>query len=165
MPVKEREWLRTDNRRSRKGNACLARRNTTPSRCFDEAMASTLRRAFDCIGPKVEAVLTEQRFKELADKWKEETGHFSNVNKRWTDLWYSQIIGLGEAAVPLILRDLVDNGPDDWFWALTAITGCNPITKDSAGNMRAMAEAWIKWGKQWGYLNDCQNTSSDGFQD
>jgi hypothetical protein len=54
---------------------------------------------------------------------------------------------MGEAAIPLILKDLAENGPDDWFWALTAITDENPITTEIAGNMAVMTEAWLQWGK------------------
>ena len=85
-------------------------------------------------------VNAEERFRELARKWKSETRFFSNVSKRVMDLSYQRIISMGEAAVPLILKDLAENGPDDWFWALTVITGENPITEDIAGNMNAMAE-------------------------
>jgi hypothetical protein len=40
---------------------------------------------------------------------------------------YRRIIDMGRDTVPYILEDLVQNGPDDWFWALTTITGENPI--------------------------------------
>lgn len=33
---------------------------------------------------------------------------------------------MGEAAVPLILRDL-EHQPDHWFWALREITQANPV--------------------------------------
>jgi hypothetical protein len=61
---------------------------------------------------------------------------------------------MGESALPFILKDLADNGPHDWFWALTAITEENPITQDIAGNMVAMTEVWLRWGITAGYLKD-----------
>lgn len=61
---------------------------------------------------------------------------------------------MGAAAIPWILIDLRENGPDDWFWALTAITDENPITRDIAGNMAAMTEAWLQWGERAGYLDE-----------
>ena len=67
-------------------------------------------------------------------------------------LAYQKIIGMGELAIPLILKDPAVNGPNDWFWALTAITDENPITKKIAGNMAAMTEAWLQWGRKAGYL-------------
>jgi hypothetical protein len=71
---------------------------------------------------------------------------------------------MGASAIPLILKDLSENGPDDWFWALTAITDENPISEDIAGNMPAMTEAWLQWGKSAGYLSDCRNPRSDSSQ-
>jgi hypothetical protein len=91
------------------------------------------------------------RFRELAAKWRAETKFVSNVSKRSLHPAYQRIIGMGEAVVPLILQDLQENGPDDWFWALSAITGENPITEGIAGNTDAMAQAWLKWGARAGY--------------
>ena len=39
----------------------------------------------------------------------------------------------------------------DWFWALHAITGANPVPAASRGNVQAMAEAWLQWGSEKGY--------------
>jgi hypothetical protein len=55
---------------------------------------------------------------------------------------------MGELALPYILQDPADNGPDDWFWALAAITDENPITEEIAGDMTAMTEAWLQWGRK-----------------
>ena len=112
------------------------------------------------LAEKTDQRAIEQRFNRLASLWKSETELYSKVTKRILHPAYQKIIGMGETAIPFILKDLVDNGPDDWFWALTAITDQNPITEAIAGNMRAMTEAWLLWGTQAGYLNDCQNTSN-----
>lgn len=90
----------------------------------------------------------EQRFARLAALWKSETELSSKVSRRVLHPAYQKIIGMGEAAIPLILKDLAENGPDDWFWALTAITEENPITEPIAGDMCAMTEAWLQWGKK-----------------
>lgn len=66
-------------------------------------------------------------------------------------LQYSKIIGLGLAAVPLILDELQQQ-PDHWFWALEAITGENPVSKDDVGDIEASTSAWIHWGRENGYL-------------
>ena len=99
----------------------------------------------------------EERFKKLAKAWKSETELVSKVTKKVMHPAYQKIIGMGESAIPLILKDLSENGPDDWFWALTAITDENPITEEIAGNMAAMTEAWLQWGRNAGYLKDCQS--------
>ena len=113
---------------------------------------------------KVQKLAPEARFKKLAAAWKSETELVSKVTKKIMHPAYQKIIGMGELAVPLILKDLTDNGPDDWFWALTAITDENPIAKESAGDMRAMTEAWLQWGRKAGYLSDCQKQPSEPSQ-
>ncbi len=105
-------------------------------------------------------IAAERRFNKLAKAWKTETELVSKVTKRMMHPAYQKIIGMGEPAIALILKDLSKNGPDDWFWALTAITDENPITDAIAGDMVAMTEAWLLWGKNAGYLSDCQSPPS-----
>lgn len=104
--------------------------------------------------------LVAEKFVALAAIWKSETKLFSNVTKRATHPAYQQIIGMGPAAVPYILRDLAEHGPNDWFWALTAITGENPISEAIVGNMTAMTEAWLQWAEAAGYLSDSMHTTN-----
>ncbi len=92
----------------------------------------------------------QHRFSLLATKWKNETGMLSNVTKKCTHPAYQQIIGMGWEALPLILRDLKESKAD-WFWALTAITGANPISAEIAGNISKMTEAWLEWAKAKGF--------------
>jgi hypothetical protein len=65
---------------------------------------------------------------------------------------YQRIIGMGSPAVPLILEEL-RREPDQWFWALEAITEENPVPPEAAGKVREMARAWIDWGQRQGFLN------------
>jgi hypothetical protein len=64
---------------------------------------------------------------------------------------YQRIIGMGLPAVPLILEEL-RREPNQWFWALEAITEGNPVPMAVAGKVREMADAWIEWGKRHGFL-------------
>jgi hypothetical protein len=64
---------------------------------------------------------------------------------------YQRIIGMGWPVVPLILEEL-RREPDQWFWALEAITEENPVGAADAGNVRRMAQAWIAWGVSQGLL-------------
>jgi hypothetical protein len=89
-------------------------------------------------------------FQTLAEQWKKETGHYSNIAKRALHPAYQEIIDMGECVVPLLLAEL-RREPDDWFWALHAITGANPVPESSRGNLRAMADAWILWGSEKGH--------------
>jgi len=65
---------------------------------------------------------------------------------------YQQIIGMGAPVVPLILEEL-QREPDHWFWALEAITQENPVPKEALGKVLQMAQAWVEWGKNQGYLS------------
>jgi hypothetical protein len=66
---------------------------------------------------------------------------------------YQSIIGMGELAVPFILVQLESerDDPDQWFWALKAITGADPVDAGDRGNYANMARAWLQWGKNLGY--------------
>lgn len=92
----------------------------------------------------------QTRFHILVERWKQETAHHSNIAKRALHPAYQEIIGMGERAIPFLLAEL-RREPDDWFWALHAITGANPVPAESRGNLPAMAEAWIQWGIEKGY--------------
>ena len=63
---------------------------------------------------------------------------------------YQEIIGLGPAVLPFMLRDLQEN-ERHWFAALRTITGANPIPPAAAGNVPQMVEAWLKWARDKGY--------------
>ena len=100
--------------------------------------------------PETRAAVDHQRFDRLAEKWKKGTGHLSKVTKRCAHPAYQEIIGMGSGVIPLILTDLKISR-EDWFWALSAITGDNPIPEAAAGNVRKMTEAWLRWGRAQGY--------------
>ncbi|MFO0966710.1 MAG: hypothetical protein U0793_14145 [Gemmataceae bacterium] len=56
------------------------------------------------------AKATVRRFGRLSRTWKKETRFVSNVRTKAMHIAYQKIIGMGQAAVPLILADLRDNG-------------------------------------------------------
>jgi hypothetical protein len=91
------------------------------------------------------------RFRRLADEWKEQSRFLSNTAQMAMLRPYQRIIGLGLPAVPLILEEL-EREPDQWFWALESITEQNPVPPEANGKVRLMAQAWIDWGKQQGYV-------------
>jgi hypothetical protein len=94
-----------------------------------------------------------ERFEALKNDWKSKSRFISN-SAQMAMLWpYQQIIGMGERALRLILREL-ENETDHWFWALEAITGENPVPEEAAGEVEQMAQAWIDWGRQQGLLED-----------
>jgi hypothetical protein len=86
-------------------------------------------------------------FATLAAEWRSATGFESSLERKVLNRAYQRIIGLGPQVVPYILDDL-NNSPDHWYWALTAIVG-----EDKAAGqmtMTAAAEAWLAWGRSIG---------------
>ncbi len=95
----------------------------------------------------------EEEFRALADQWRAETMHLSSTTEKAMNFAYKQIIGMGKEVLPLILRELQLRG-GHWFWALSVITRGreNPVRPEDRGNVRRMAQAWLDWGRQKGYL-------------
>jgi hypothetical protein len=92
-----------------------------------------------------------ERFRRLAAEWKLQSRFLSNTAQMALLSSYQRIIGMGYPVVPLILQEL-EREPDQWFWALEAITEENPVPPDAAGNVAAMAQAWLRWGRQRGFI-------------
>ena len=63
---------------------------------------------------------------------------------------YQEIISLGPAVIPLLLRDMEDN-ETHWFSALRILTGVNPLSAAVAGNIPLTVAAWLRWAKDNGY--------------
>jgi hypothetical protein len=94
---------------------------------------------------------SRERFQRLAAEWKEQSRYLSNTAQMAMLRPYQRIIGMGLPVVPLILEEL-QREPNQWFWALEAITEENPVPQEAAGKVALMAQAWIDWGKQHGFL-------------
>jgi len=92
-----------------------------------------------------------ERFGRHFAQWKEQSRYLSNTAQMALLRPYQQIIGMGRAAVPLILEEL-RRDPDQWFWAMECITEENPVAPQDAGRVRAMADAWVRWGLQRGLI-------------
>jgi hypothetical protein len=91
------------------------------------------------------------RFQRLAAEWKQQSGYLSNTAQMAMLTPYQRIIGMGMDVVPLILREL-QRDPDQWFWALEAITEEDPVPTEAKGKVALMAQAWVEWGRQRGLL-------------
>ena len=91
-------------------------------------------------------------FAELADGWKHRTMYVSSAHDEAMDPAYQRIIGMGERALPYIFADL-EKGGSGWWWALTSITGADPIPPEDAGRVSLMRDHWLNWGREryrWG---------------
>jgi hypothetical protein len=80
----------------------------------------------------------------LAEIWRKETRATSALKRKILHPAYQQIIGMGPRAVPLILSELSER-PDDWMWALNAITHEDPALENASFD--EAVDAWLKWGK------------------
>lgn len=91
----------------------------------------------------------EQEFPELAEQWRRDTRFSSSLVEMVLHPAYQRIIGLGGAALPLLLREL-QREPDHWFWALRAISGEDPAA--STSTIDDARDGWLKWGTSQGYI-------------
>lgn len=89
----------------------------------------------------------KSKFEDLADAWRKNTRFSSSLMDSVLDSNYQQIIAIGVAAVPYILREM-SKSPDHWYWALGAITQQNPAANVPAGDVRGICAAWLDWGKR-----------------
>jgi len=96
-----------------------------------------------------ESEALDKRFQRLAQEWSLATQHYSSMSAAAAHPAYKEIISLGPAVVPLLLRDLECN-QNHWFFALSAITGANPIPPSAAGDIPAMVKAWLSWAHEKG---------------
>ncbi|NER36484.1 MAG: hypothetical protein F6J93_21285 [Oscillatoria sp. SIO1A7] len=91
----------------------------------------------------------EKTFLELAEQWRYDTEMLSSITKKSNHPAYKKIISMGQAVVPLILREF-ERYPDHWFVALVAITGENPVSRED--NFKQAVEVWLQWGRDKGLI-------------
>jgi len=97
-----------------------------------------------------EEALPIVKFYTLKEQWESETRICSSISDIALHPAYQQIIGMGEIAVSFILSELAFS-PGHWFWALSSITGENPVLPKNMGNIKKMTSDWLQWGKRNGY--------------
>ena len=86
----------------------------------------------------------EREFRELADEWRRATGAMSIISKKIMHPAYQRIMAKGPDVLPLILRELRCR-PGYWFWALSSITGENPVRPEATFDQAV--EDWLNWGR------------------
>jgi hypothetical protein len=93
------------------------------------------------------------KFQQLARDWRSQRGVMSSITEAVLCPAYQSIIGMGASAVPFMLEKLEEEAqdPDQWFWALKAVTGDDPVRDEDRGDFVAMAQSWIEWGRRQGY--------------
>ena len=103
------------------------------------------------IGDRHDYKRLEAIFTTLVNQWCEETRGMSSTNQMSMHPAYQQIIGMGEAAIPLLLREL-EKKSGRWFWALKSITREDPVPSEHRGKTPEMIKAWLDWGRHKGYV-------------
>lgn len=107
---------------------------------------------FEVPGPSAAPKSLKDEFQLLSEEWKKETQYVSSITDIAMHPAYQRIVGLGNQAIPLILQSLARE-PSHWFWALRAITGADPVPPQARGKVREMAQAWLRWGRENGWIN------------
>ena len=93
----------------------------------------------------------QEKFHELADQWTQDVEGMSSTVEMVKHPVYQEIINMGQAVIPLMLKDLSHN-PLYWLPALRQITQENPVQPEQRGKIKQMADAWLNWGKEKGYI-------------
>jgi hypothetical protein len=102
-----------------------------------------------------ETIIDERaEFQELVREWRDNLPATSSASQMAAEPAYRKIIGMGPAAIPMILAQLKSEGssPGHWFIALASITRANPVPPESRGRLQEMAKAWLAWGETKGYV-------------
>jgi hypothetical protein len=89
---------------------------------------------------------TERRFRRLADGWLADTALDSDPVEKFLHPLHLKIIGLGEKALPSILKE-VEKMSGHWFVALDAISWENPVRPEDEMSLERTAQAWLVWGR------------------
>ncbi|MFN0242274.1 MAG: hypothetical protein ACKVWV_05220 [Planctomycetota bacterium] len=129
--AREQEWLSA----AVGAEACVVQ--TTIERVIQEFNAPWSRR---------------DRFATLRDEWLAGTEFSSSFEEIVLHPAYQRIIGMGPRALRPILRELRQN-VEHWGWALSAITGEDPVPPTSRGNLREIRDAWLRWAGERGLLD------------
>ena len=91
-----------------------------------------------------------KQFRRLADQWIDDTLDMSSVKDMVVHPAYLRIIAMGDCVIPLLLRELEER-PNYWFVALSAVTGDDPVPDNADGDFTMMVDAWLEWGRREGY--------------
>jgi len=91
-------------------------------------------------------------FRHCADMWAAQTMNRSNPAQIVMHPAYQRIISLGLQVIPLILKEMMDEG-GEWFWALRMISDENPVPTEHEGRVALMKQDWLQWGCLRGYIS------------
>ena len=84
-------------------------------------------------------------FAEAKNRWYMDTMDIRTDPSEHPD--FRRIVGMGEAAIPLILEELRVR-PSLLYVALEAITGENPVAETGSDSLEDISLIWQRWGEQ-----------------
>jgi hypothetical protein len=93
----------------------------------------------------------EQRVARLLMRWREETAYLSSSTQITGHPAYQELIALGPAVLPFLFRDMEQTADGHLAKALIALTGAHPVPAEDRGNIRKVADAWLRWGRENGW--------------
>jgi hypothetical protein len=112
------------------------------------AQAIKIRRRDESTG-NLSGPTVEQEFRQHADLWWQETRVLSSIQAKIFNQHYQRIIGMGQAALPLIFSELRDRG-GQWYWALECIVRDNPAA--GAETLPEAKRMWLEYARKHNYL-------------
>lgn len=95
------------------------------------------------------AYLDCARFEELADRWEDETGHFSSPLRKTKHPCFADMLEIGHSIIPWVMKRLKARTVF-WYLILERI-GSDPPRIDAAGDMNKLRRLWLEWGRKNGY--------------
>ncbi len=90
-------------------------------------------------------------FVRLSEQWRVETAWSSDPMDTYSHPAYRAIIQLGPVVLPWILQSL-DTELALWFGALEELAERNVAAAVEPGDLQAMREAWLSWGREQGLI-------------
>lgn len=90
--------------------------------------------------------------RKLLNDWRAETVFESSISRMRHHPAFRELAALGLPALPGLLADLAREPTVHVPLALYAITGANPVPTKHAGRVKLIAEDWLRWGRENGYV-------------
>lgn len=87
----------------------------------------------------------------LKEKWLHDTRFDSGYSTLINHPAHLRIVSFGERVIPYLIRDMQKHRTP-WFYALTEITGENPISEESWGKIDNIIQDWLAWAKKNNYV-------------
>lgn len=92
-----------------------------------------------------------EKFQRLTSVWRAETAYVSSSSDLVAHPAFQELVGMGPAVIPLLLREVENRTPGHWHRALRRITGTDPVPPADKGDIDKAAVAWLRWGREQGY--------------